>query len=253
MHPVLVVINFPSKAYDWVTEANIDHNTLIEAHRTLTSENLILKAKLLKFEALEKENTRLHSLLESSFKIGEQFISASLINVNLNPNTQTVIIDKGKRFDLFTGQAALNENGVIGQVIDVLPLSSSIMLITDPNHAIPIEINRTGLRTIATGNGAQNTITLPYLPHNVDIEVGDLLTTSGLGGVFPVGYPVATITQLSPVAGEAFMYAEAETVAKIESTRELLLVWINREPIPLIPSEDPEPTPETTEEPGDER
>ncbi len=193
-----------------------------------------MKAKLQKFEALEKENTRLHSLLESSFKLGEQFISAELINVNQNQNTQHIIIDKGSRFNLYAGQTALNEDGVIGQIIDVNPLTSSIMLITDPNHAVPIEINRTGLRTIASGSGIQNRLTLPYLPHNTDIQIGDLLTTTGLGGVFPKGYPVGIITQLTPIAGGAFMHAEAETVAKIESIRDILLVWSKQEPIPLL-------------------
>jgi len=247
LHPIFVAVDAPSKAYDWLAESTIDHSTLLEAHRELTAENLILKAKLQKFEFIEKENTRLHSLLESSFKIGEQFISASLINVNLNPNTQTVVIDKGKRFNLFLSQPALNEDGVIGQIIDVKPLSSSIMLITDPNHAIPVEINRTGLRTIATGSGAQNTLLLPYLSHNTDIQIGDLLTTSGLGGVFPKGYPVATISALTPAPGEAFMRVEAKTIAKIESTHELLLVWSNQEPIPLLPTEQPTQTPDTFE------
>lgn len=234
MHPIFVVVDLPSNLYNWLTESTSDHASLLEQNQTLKSEALLLNAKLQKFQALETENTRLHSLLESSFKLGEQFISASLIKVNQNPNTQHIVIDKGSRFDLYVGQTALNEDGVIGQIIDVMPLTSSVMLISDPNHAIPIEINRTGLRTIASGNGRQNTLTLPYLPHNADIAIGDLLITSGLGGVFPKGYPVATITKLAPLAGEAFMYAEAETIAKIETTRDILLVWSKQEPIPLL-------------------
>jgi rod shape-determining protein MreC len=235
VHPVLVAASLPENIYDWLTESTSDYAHLLEENQQLKSDALLLKAKLQKFEALETENTRLHSLLESSFKLGEQFISASLISVNQNQNTQLVVIDKGSRFNLFSGQTALNEDGVIGQIIDVRPLSSSIMLITDPNHAIPVEITRTGLRTIASGNGVQNTLTLPYLPHNVDVKVGDLLTTSGLGGVFPKGYPVATISKLTPLLGEAFMYAEATTIAKIESIRDILLVWSKQEPIPLLP------------------
>ncbi len=234
VHPVLVVVDLPGKLYKSVTESTANHAELSEENKKLKSESLILKAKLQKFEALARENTRLHSLLESSFKLGEQFISASLIKVNQNPNTTNIVIDKGSRFNLYEGQAALNEDGVIGQIINVHPLTSSIMLITDPNHAIPIEINRTGLRTIALGNGIQNTLTLPYLPHNADIEIGDLLTTSGLGGVFPKGYPVATVSTLTPLPGEAFMDAEAKTVTKIERTRDILLVWSKQEPIPLL-------------------
>lgn len=241
VHPVLVLVGLPVNAYNWLIESTSSHTKLLEKNRSLSSELLFLKARLQKFKSLEKENTRLHSLLESSFKLGEQFISASLIKVNQNPNTQHIVIDKGSRFNLYAGQPALNENGVIGQIINVHPLSSSIMLITDPNHAIPIEINRTGLRNIASGSGAKNTLTLPYLPHNADIKLGDLLTTSGLGGVFPKGYPVATITKLTPLSGEAFIYAEATTVAKIERIRDVLLVWSKQEPIPILPIAPTEP------------
>lgn len=234
VHPVLVVVDLPGKLYTKITDSAASETELFEQNKKLKYESLILKAKLQKFEALERENTRLHSLLESSFKLGEQFMSASLIKVNQNPNTTNIVIDKGSRFNLYEGQAALNEDGIIGQIINVHPLTSSIMLITDPNHAIPIEINRTGLRTIALGNGIQNTLTLPYLPHNADIQIGDLLTTSGLGGVFPKGYPVATVSTLTPLPGEAFMYAEAKTVTKIERTRNILLVWSRQEPIPIL-------------------
>lgn len=245
MHPILVLVDLPAKAYDWLNENTSGRAAILEENRVLKSAALVLKARLQKLDAIEKENTRLHSLLESSFKIGEQFISASLIKVNLNPNTQQIVIDKGHRFDLYLGQVALNEAGVIGQVIEVRPQSSTIMLITDPNHAIPVEINRTGLRTIATGNGAQNTLNLPYLPHNTDIKTGDLLITSGLGGVFPKGYPVAIVSTLTTLEGEAFMLAEATTIAKIDSTQDILLVWSNQEPIPLIetPSVDTQPAP----------
>lgn len=245
MHPVLVAVDLPTKLYNWLTESTSDLSELIEENHRLKSESLLLKVKLQKFEALEAENTRLHSLLESSFKIGEQFISASLIKVNQNPNTTNIVIDKGSRFNLYKGQAALNEDGVLGQIINVHPLTSSIMLITDPNHATPVEINRTGLRTIASGSGIQNTLTLPYLPHNADIKIGDLLTTSGLGGVFPTGYPVAIVTKLTPLPGEAFMHAEANTIAKIDSTRDILLVWSKQEPIPILSGAPVEPEPLT--------
>ena len=237
VHPVLLAIDVPNKSLRWIAENTADRAELLEQNKNLVSEALLLKARLQKFSALEKENTRLHNLLESSYKIGEQFISASLINVNLSANTQHIIIDKGHRFNLFIGQSVINEDGVIGQIIEVNPLSSHVMLITDPNHAIPVEINRTGLRTIATGNGTLNALNLPYLPHNADVKAGDLLITSGLGGVFPMGYPVAHVSKLAPSPGEAFMHAEATTIAKIDSTREVLLVWSNQQPVPLLPSE----------------
>jgi len=234
VHPILVSINLPSDIKQWFSENTTDRAELIKQNRQLKSDALLLQVKLQKFASLEQENTRLHSLLESSFKLGEQFIAASLIRVNQNSNTQHILIDKGSRFNLYKSQAALNGDGIIGQIISVNPLTSSIMLITDPNHAIPVEVNRTGLRTIAAGSGAQNTLSLPYLPHNADIKEGDLLITSGLGGIFPQGYPVATISTLNALSGEAFMHAEARTVAKIESTRNILLVWSKQQPVPLL-------------------
>ena len=247
VHPVLLAIDVPNKSIRWIAENTADRAELLEQNNKLAAEALLLKARLQKFAAIEKENTRLHNLLESSYKIGEQFISASLIDVNLSANTRHIIIDKGHRFNLFEGQSVINEDGVIGQIIEVHPLSSRILLITDPNHAISVEINRTGLRTIATGSGALNMVNLPYLPHNTDIKPGDLLITSGLGGVFPMGYPVARVSKLTPSPGEAFMRAEATTIAKIDKTREVLLVWSNQQPVPLLPSEPTTPQQNTND------
>ncbi|PHS73672.1 MAG: rod shape-determining protein MreC [Cycloclasticus sp.] len=235
VHPILVVIDLPSKAYSFFTESNADRAALMEENIQLKNESLMLKARLQKFDAIEKENTRLHNLLESSFKLGEQFIAASLLKVNLNPTTQHIVIDKGHRFNLFAGQAAINADGVIGQIVQVNPLTSSIMLITDPNHAIPVEINRTGLKTIVVGQGAKDTLSVLYLPHNTDLLEGDILSSSGLGGVFPKGYPVATISKLSPLPGEAFMHVEAQPIANINNTHEVLLVWHRQEALSLLP------------------
>lgn len=234
VHPVLTVINAPFHVLTWSSESVTGRNTLLEENRQLKSEALILKARLQKFQALETENIRLHALLESSFKLGEQFIVASLISVNMDPYQHKVIVDKGIQFDVHEGQAALDADGVMGQVIRVNPLSSEVMLITDPNHAIPVEVNRNGLRTIAVGSGQFNRLELPHLPHNADVQIGDVLTTSGLGGRFPKGYPVGVVTELEAAPGFPFMHAAAKPVAHIESSRELLLVWSNRQPIPLL-------------------
>lgn len=238
VHPIIKTVDAPSQVGQWLSDIFTDHSDLLAENTALKNESLLLKAKLLKYDALEKENTRLNAVLASSFELGEQFIVASLIRANLDAYSHNVIADKGSRFNVFKGQAVLSTEGVIGQVTQVLPLSSEVMLITDPNHAIPVEINRTGLRTIAVGTGIFNKLTLPYLPHNTDIKPGDLLTTSGLGGLYPKGYPVATVHSLTPAPGQAFMRAEADTVAQIESSRELLLVWSNQQPIPLLPAQD---------------
>lgn len=229
-----MAVDSPANAYHWVTDTFSSHAQLLADNSRLKNERLLLKAKLQKLEAIEQENVRLQSLLGSSFKLGEQFLAASIIRTNLNPLTHQVVIDKGSRFKLYKNQAALTADGVIGQVIDVNPLSASIILLSDPNHAIPIEISRTGLRTIAIGSGNNDSINLPYLPHNSDIRIDDLLITSGMGGLYPKGYPVAKVSELAPAPGQAFMIAKAKTIAKIENSHEVLLVWSQQQPIPIL-------------------
>ena len=233
-HPILLAVDSPSRAYEWVTESFSSNSHLQEENDRLKAEELLLKAKLQKYEAVEHENIRLQSLLGSSFKLGEQFIAASIIRTNLDALSHQVVIDKGSRFNIHNGQAAINAEGIVGQVVDVTPLNASIILITDPNHAIPVEISRTGLRTIATGNADNNSLNLPYLPHNSDIKLNDLLITSGMGGLYPKGYPVARVSELTPAPGEAFITAKANTVANIESSREVLLVWSQQQPLPIL-------------------
>jgi len=247
IHPILIAINSPFNFALESTQSIGSRATLLEENRSLKSEALILKAKLQKFEALEMENIRLHALLESSYKLGEQFIVGNLISVSLDPYQHKVTIDKGAQFGAYVGQAALDADGVIGQVTRVMPLHSEVMLITDPNHAIPVEVNRNGLRTIAVGSGQFNRLELPYLPHNANVEVGDLLISSGLGGHFPKGYPVGVISELEPAPGLPFMRASAKPAAHIESSRELLLVWSKQQPIPL--SDNPVAGTDTLEQP----
>jgi len=242
VHPIIKLVDTPSQISQWVSSLLQSSSDILEENIAIKRDSTLLRAKLLKYEALEKENTRLRAVLASSFELGEQFIVASLINVNLDPNSHRIIADKGSRFNLFKGQAVINTKGIIGQITRVLPFSSEVMLITDLNHAIPIEINRTGLRTIAVGTGVFNQLTLPYLPRNTDIKPGDLLTTSGLGGRYPKGYPVATISTLSTSPGQAFIEARAQTAVQTEHIHELLMVWSDKQPIPLIPVLEQQPT-----------
>jgi len=137
------------------------------------------------------------------------------------------------RFGVHPQQPVLDANGVVGQVIRSLPFSSEIMLITDPNHAIPVQVNRNGLLTIAVGSGQMNRLNLPFLPNNADIRTGDLLITSGLGGTFPQGYPVAVVDQFTPEPSKPFASITATPKAMLDRNRELLIVWSNTNPIPL--------------------
>jgi len=142
-------------------------------------------------------------------------------------------VNKGTRFGVHPQQPVLDANGVVGQVVRALPLSSEIMLITDPNHAIPVQVNRNGLLTIAVGSGQLNRLVLPYLPNNADIQPGDLLITSGLGGTFPQGYPVAVVDEFTRQPNKSFAKITATPKAQLDRNRELLIVWSKSTPIPL--------------------
>jgi rod shape-determining protein MreC len=213
----------------------------ISSYQALKMENeklrevyLINQTKMLKFSALENENIRLRALLENSFKLGEQVLVAELLSVNIVPYEHLVVVNKGTRFGVHPQQPVLDSNGVVGQVFRALPFSSEIMLITDPNHAIPVQVNRNGLLTIAVGSGQLNRLLLPFLPSNADIRPGDLLITSGLGGTFPHGYPVAVVDEFTSQPSKAFSNITATPKALLDRNRELMIVWSKSTPVPLI-------------------
>ena len=228
------LVDLPISLFENASEALNSYSTLKTENTDLRQKQLIHKTQLLKFEALEKENIRLRALLENSFKLGEQVLIAELLSNNLVPYEHIVVVNKGTRFGVHPRQPVLDENGVVGQVFRALPFTSEIMLITDPNHAIPVQVNRNGLLTIAVGSGILNQLNLPYLPNNSDIKAGDLLVTSGLGGTFPAGYPVAVVDNFPQTSNKSITHITATPKAMLDRNRELLIVWTNNTPIPLI-------------------
>ncbi len=223
----------PSRIFYNTVESVDSYQDLVSENKQLKEQQLLNNVRLLKLAALEKENIRLRSLLDSSFKLGEQVLVAELIAVNLAPYEHIVVVNKGSQFGVHQGQTVLDDHGIVGQVSKALPLSSEIILITDPNHAIPVQVNRNGLRTIAIGSGQLNKLSLPFLPNNADIAPGDLLVTSGLGGVFPQGYPVAVVESFVQQPDKPFAIIQATPTADLNTNRELLIVWSNDQVIPL--------------------
>ncbi len=222
--PLHQIASLPASSNQWLSEHFSSRQLLQEENRALRKLNLKLKGQQQKLEALETENMRLRDLLDSSLKIGDQILIAELIAIDLDPYKQQVIINRGDNAGVFEGQAVLDANAVLGQVVRVDPFSSTVLMITDPSHALPIEVNRNGLRTIAMGTGRINELELPHLPNNADIQVGDLLVTSGLGGHFPPGYPVAEVTQVINNPGHPFARILAKPSANLERAHEVLLV-----------------------------
>jgi rod shape-determining protein MreC len=145
--------------------------------------------------------------------------------VDFDPFSQDIVINKGSQQGVVVGQPIVDAEGVMGQVVHVAPYTSTAMLITDPSHAIPVADNRNGLRAIAMGTGSADRLDIPHLPLNADIKEGDLLVTSGLGGRFPPGYPVAIVEKVERNPGQAFSDVTARPTAHLEQSREVLLVW----------------------------
>ena len=228
VYPLQYMVNAPIQATRWLNRSLATHHHLLEENDKLRAQDLLLKARLQKLAALEAENQRLRQLLGSSVKLGDQVLIAELLAVNTDPYTHEIVINKGSDAGVYTGQPVLDADGVMGQVVHAGPLTSNVLLITDPNQAVPVQDNRNGLRTIAVGTGS-DLLSLPYLPNNADIRVGDLLVTSGLGGYYPFGYPVAVVKRVERNPSHSFAVVSAAPTAHLNRSREVLLV-MNRPP-----------------------
>jgi len=225
VYPIQALADVPLR---WVQDAKgrlADERCLREENAGLHRENLLLAARVQRLASLEAENMRLRDLLGSSFKVGERVMIAEILSVDLDPGRQQVLLDKGERSGVFVGQPVLDANAVMGQVIRTNPFASMVLLITDSEHALPVELMRNGLRTIAAGTGVGNELELLHISKNADVRVGDLVVTSGMGGRFPPGYPVARVTSVGHDPGNPFLAVVAEPTAKLDRTREALLVW----------------------------
>lgn len=236
VYPLQYTIDLPIQLYYWADEVLSTKQSLLEKNREFEARHLENRVQLQKLDIIEKENDRLRSLLSATPKMTERLLISEIINVDVDPYRQLILLNKGSSSDVYRGQPIIDAHGIMGQVIHVGLLSSSAMLITDASHSIPVQIDRTGLRANAFGTGKIDQLDLRHLPHNADIQVGDMLISSGLGGIFPPNYPVASITKVERTAGEPFATIEATPLAHLDKSREVLLVWRN------IPQQDEQKT-----------
>ncbi len=225
VYPLRVIVDAPVSSVRWIRESTADRNQLLLENSRLNAERLLTHARLQRFAALESENARLRDMLDATSRVRDQVQVAEILSVSSNPFRHTFIIDKGTQDDVFDGQAIIDANGVIGQIIEAGLLSAQGVLISDPDHALPVEVNRNGLRTIAVGTGEFDRLDLPFLPNNADIRDGDLLVTSGLGGSFPPGYPVALVDNVTRIPQGPFADISARPAAALNQVREIMLIW----------------------------
>jgi rod shape-determining protein MreC len=227
VYPFQYLVNFPANVGDWASESFTSRKTLQEDNATLHTQNLILTTQLQKLNFIESENIQLRNLLESSKRMGERILISELLSVDMDPYKQQVTINKGSASgdDIYVGQPFVDAKGIMGKLVHITPFSSTALLITDPSHALPIQVNRNGLRAIAKGTGNRTRLEIPHLPNNADIKVGDILVTSGLGCIFPVGYPAAIVVEINIDPSLPFLEVLAEPIAELDRSREILLVW----------------------------
>lgn len=239
VYPLQYVVDLTARAGNWAGEGLSSRTALLDQNAGLREQNLLLKGRLQKFAALETENQRLRDLLQSSLQIRERLLVAELLQVDMDPLRHQILLNKGSRDGVKAGQPLLDADGVMGQVLHAGPLTSTALLITDPSHALPVQINRNGLRALAVGTGSFNRLDIPYIAKNADVRVGDLLVTSGLGGRFPPSYPVATIVAVESQPGLSFARVSAMPAAHIERSREVLLVVTEHAPPQLTTAPPP--------------
>ena len=233
-YPIQLAVNSPASAWKWLQETFESRDALRAENARLRDQDRLLALRSMRYEALARENSELRGLREALPPVAERWLAAEIVDTP-NKFRQRALINRGAVNGVFKGQALLDDGGVIGQTTHVGPFSAEVILITDPEHAIPVQIERTGLRTIAVGAGDTTSLALPYLPGNADIKSGDILMTSGLGGVFPAGYPVARVTEVHRDAVQPLALVRAIPFATIDTDTEVMLVWF-REDHPASPT-----------------
>lgn len=226
LHPLQIVANVPADMYHATNEYFSTHHHLLDENARLKKQALMQDITLQRLNILSLENTNLRNLLDAKQALIETSTLAEVIHVGRDSFTKKIIVNRGKNHNVVTGAAAVDAKGVIGQVTRVYPSSSEITLITDKSLAIPVQIERNGLRAIAFGKGRDNTLDLPYLPANVDIRRGDKLVTSGIDGVYPAGLAVATVIEMKTTQDSPFAHIVCMPAGGIENNRQILLVSV---------------------------
>lgn len=237
LYPLQQAVDAPFSGARWARENLAGRSTLMAENAALRQQLLQQAGHLQRMAALEAENARMRALLDSTAKVGDEVLIAEIVAVDMDRLRHRVVLNRGSSSGAFVGQALIDARGVVGQVTRDRGSSSEALLITDPDHAVPVEIVRTGLRTVAVGTGDLDRLSLPFMARNADVKAGDLLVSSGLGGAFPAGYPVATVSEVRGDTGEAFLTVSARPAAALDRVREVLLVTPRDEPAPAPPPE----------------
>src|ERR1700749_2677397 len=234
-YPVQVAVASPFEGWNWFRDSVTTRDALRTDKAKLEAELRMAQFRLQRYEALEAETQRLRALRENTASVADRFVVGDIMSVDLDAFRERVLVNKGASDGVYVGQAVLDSGGVFGQVARVGELTSEVILVSDAAHAIPVQINRNGLRTVAVGTGGPKRFQPPSLPTSADVVAGDLLVTSGLGGGFPAGYPVGTIAEVKRDPAQSLADVEVKPAAALDRSKELLFVWLKAAPPELPP------------------
>ncbi len=226
-YPIVYLVEWPSKAGAWISRTWVEHDDTVAINQRLESQMLQLQSELSRMRSLQSENNRLRTLLNAAPRVQDRTLVADIVDIDLDPYSHQIAISLGAVDNIVVGQPLVDASGVVGQISSVSPLISNALMISDPSHAIPVTVNRTGLRGIAYGMGRTDQIEMRDIPISSNLVEGDLLVTSGMGGRFPTGIPVATVTQISRPEDDAFLTVLARPAADLGRIHQVLVVWPN--------------------------
>lgn len=227
--PLQYAVDYPVRVVGWVQSLVGAKKALIDENIRLRYQQTMLEAELQKLIVIQKENLQLKELLLTSSKADMSAMAAQILAVDTSNSRQIVVLNKGKRDGVYTGQPVLDAKGVMGQIVDVGPITSTVLLISDSKSAVPVRNNRTGERAILIGNNDMEKLSLINLPKTSSIHPGDVLVTSGLDRRYPEGYPVGLVEQVNSLPGDDFVKVMVSPVALLNRDRLVLLIWPDTE------------------------
>ncbi|AMU99857.1 rod shape-determining protein MreC [Xanthomonas citri] len=232
IQPIWAVAGLPGRIGSQVRDNAATHAQLVEETRDLRNQLLVANARLTRLQTAALDNAQLRELLNVAERRGLDVQLAPILNIDLDPTRQRLLLDAGSREGVLLGQAVIDAGGLMGQVIEVTPLHSTVLLLTDPDHAVPVSVARNGVRLIVYGRGDR--LELRDIPLSAGVQVGDEIVTSGLGGRFPAGFPVGKVSELHPDDTHAFLVGELTPAAKLDRGRDVLLLRAGK-PLRVVP------------------
>jgi len=247
LYPIEQTLVLPRDLFNWLAGLTSSLSDITEKKRTLELKEAANADVLMQLDQLQNENDSLRALLDLRKSLKSKTVAARISHTTRDPFSDRVVIDRGSQHGVMPGHPVINSLGVVGQVVRVSPITAEVALITDPALTVPINLPRSGIRSLMTGAGDGQQVQVKYLNLNAEVEVGDLVLTSGLDGLYPPGLPVARVSRIERSGGGQFPKVSCTPTASIGSMRHVLVLLIDQDLLPPTPRdlEPPEPRPKS--------